>query len=216
MNNWEKVISIQKNQEQPSSFDIEFLEDYSDNFEEIPTVVFTGTSLLIEALDGKKYRYYHIRRKNNSDVLYTPDLDSSSEEEDALLYEVYDLNDIKISNSVREYFQHFYRSRSSNDGSVFLNPLSVNGKANDFRLFFNNVAHNSFNQLDNLQDSDQRFISYINTEKERVPGQVMNVFPSGIVVKSLDGQNITIEGEQQLNTVWQDMAAKNVFWANQY
>ena len=71
--------------------------------------------------------------------------------------------------------------------------------------------HNSSNKLEELQNDDRRFISYLNTEKERVPGQVIDISSNSIVIKSLDGQNITIEGEQQLNTIWQDTAAKRLF-----
>ena len=125
-----KVISIQKNQKQPPSIDTELLESFFKPFEpfepfesiETGSIVFTGTSLFIETLDGKRYTYYHIRDKDSDkDILYTPDIDDFSQGIRSL-NSIYDLNNIRVSNELRDMFQYFDKNRSSNDGGILFKP----------------------------------------------------------------------------------------------
>ena len=181
------------------------------------------TSLIVESLDGQRYTY-NINRNDDKDLSFLDSLFIEGEEftrfEDAFLPH-YFIRDVFVSLTSKMLFDIYGKIRGLIGSPMPLNQHTEEPSINLFRELFNLITLNNYlrkhyPELEARQvslsdfDENRHFVSFLNSQGERVPGKLVEVNNYSVVVEGLNGHKHIIEGEM-LNAISQDKSVKFLF-----
>ena len=181
------------------------------------------TSLIIESLDGRRYTYDFYKTIDNNDSFLS--LTEFTKQEDVFDFiENVKLEDISLSLTSKKFFNLYEEIRDSIGYPIPLNQHTANLSINLFRGLFNLIALNNYLRKYHPRvevrqislsdfDEDRHFVSFLNSQGERVPGRLIEINNYSVTVVELNGHRSIIEGEA-LNTVFQDKSVKLLFHPN--
>ncbi len=174
------------------------------------------TSLVIESLDGQKYVYHF---SITSRFLFMKKFKKVIG--DAFL-PFYVFSDVLLaSRRSKKLFDIYEEIRGLTESPIPLNQHTGQLSIDLFRELFNLITLNNYlrkhyPELEarqvSLSDFDEarHFVSFLNSQGERVPGKLIDVNDYSVIVEDLDGHRSRIEGEA-LNRVSQDETVRLLF-----
>ena len=187
----------------------------------MPSTDIYQTSLVIQGLDGRKYTYDVYRTEaystNNDHYLMMKGSVGLGDAFDSF----YHIKNVSLSRISGKLFDLYEEIRGLVRPAIPLNQHTSDIFINLFRELFNLIALNNYlrqhyPELEAHQvslsdfDEDRHFVSFLNSQKERVPGKLIEVNSHSAIVEDVSGHRSTLEGEA-LNTVLQDKSVKLLF-----
>ena len=178
-------------------------------------------SLIVESLDGQRYTYDFYRTANDNDSFLSRKMEEAPREGDVFDSLMIKLEDVSSSLISKRLFNLYQEIRGLVGTPMPLNQHTTSLSTNLFRGLFNLIALNNYLREHNPElevkqvslsdfDEDRHFVSFLNSQDERVPGKLIEVNNYSVTVEDLNGHKNVIEGEV-LNTVFQDKSVRLLF-----